>query len=77
MEKETPNTPPAAEERKNEPAAISREDMDEAIKKAVSEAIAATRESVLKEIQNAKLREESSENAEGDYSYSALVEDLK
>ena len=77
MEKEIIETPPAAEERKNEPAAISREDMDEAIKKAVAEAVKSTHESILKEIQDAKLREESSENAEGDYSYSALVEDLE
>ncbi len=77
MENETPNTPPATEERKTEPAAISREDMDEAIKKAVAEVVKSTRESMLKEIQDAKLREESSENAEGDYSYSALVEDLE
>lgn len=77
MENEMLNTPPAAEERKNEPALISLEDMDEAIKKAVAEAVKSTRESMLKEIQDAKLREESSENAEGDYSYSALVEDLE
>lgn len=77
MENEMLDTPPAAEDRKNEPAAISREDMDEAIKKAVAEAVKSTRESMLKEIQDAKLREESSENAEGDYSYSALVEDLE
>ena len=76
MENEKLDTPPATEERKNDPAAISREDMDEAIKKAVSEAVAATREAVLKEIQDSKLKEESSE-AEGDYSYSALVEDLE
>lgn len=76
MEKEMLDTPPAADDRKNEPAAISREDMDEAIKKAVSEAVAATREAVLKEIQDSKLKEESSE-AEDDYSYSALVEDLE
>lgn len=76
MENEKLDTPPATEERKNDPATISREDMDEAIKKAVSEAVAATREAVLKEIQDSKLKEESSE-AEGDYSYSALVEDLK
>ena len=76
MENEKLDTPPATEERKNDPAAISREDMDDAIKKAVSEAVAATREAVLKEVQDSKLKEESSE-AEDDYSYSALVEDLE
>lgn len=76
MENENLETPPATEERKNEPAAISREDMDEAIKKAVAEAVKSTREAVLKEIQDAKLKEESGE-AEGGYSYSELVEDLE
>lgn len=76
MENEKLETPPAAEDRKNDPAVISREDMDEAIKKAVAEAVKSTREAVLKEIQDAKLKEESGE-AEGDYSYSALVEDLE
>lgn len=76
MENEKLDTPPVAEDRKNEPAAISREDMDEAIKKAVAEAVKSTREAVLKEIQDAKLKEESDE-AEGGYSYSKLVEDLE
>lgn len=75
MENEPIETPPESEPRKNEPATISREDMDEAIKKAVSEAVAATREAVLKEIQDAKLKEEANETE--DFSYNSLVEDLQ
>lgn len=62
-------------ERKNEPAGISREDMEASISKAVADAVAATREEMKKMYGDQFLKSEvsSKENVE---SYSELVEDL-
>lgn len=63
-------------ERKNEPAGISREDMESAIAKAVADAVAATREEMKKMYGDQVLKSEVS-SGDGGESYSELVEDLE
>lgn len=55
------------EERKTEPAGISKEDMQAAIAQAVAEAVKATRESMLEEIQKKTLSTETEEGEKTDY----------
>lgn len=55
------------EERKTEPAGISKEDMQAAIAQAVADAVKATRESILEEIQKNTLSTETEEGEKTDY----------
>ena len=62
-------------ERRNEPAAISKEDMQQAISLAVEQAVKQTREVMEKEFQRKTLETETDSGKEDDYA--SLVEDLK
>ena len=62
------------EERKTEPACISKEDMQAAIEKAVADAVKATRESMLEEIQKKTLSTETEDSEKTDYD--SIVEDI-
>lgn len=62
-------------ERRTEPAAISKEDMQQAISLAVEQAVKQTREVMEKEFQRKTLETETDSGKEDDYA--SLVEDLK
>lgn len=62
-------------ERKTEPAAISKEDMQQAINLAVEQAVKQTREAMEKEFQRRTLETETDSGKEDNYA--SLVEDLQ